>query len=59
MPDIFGFVVWSTGICRKKPKTSSNALGQLYDVMAGRKNCQANLYLATVEEKILLLYLAV
>lgn len=47
MPDIFGFVVWSIGICRKKKtKTSSNALRQLYNVMAGRKNCLTNLYLS-------------
>lgn len=31
---------------------------QLYNVMDGRKNCLLNLYLDTVEEKILLVYFA-
>lgn len=58
MPDIFGFVMWSVGIFqKKKPKTSSDALRQWYDVMAGRKTCLPNLYLDT-EEKILLVYFA-
>lgn len=58
MPDIFGFVLWSTGICRKKAKTSRNALRQLNNVTAGRKDCLPNLYPDTVKEKILLTYFA-
>lgn len=58
MSDIFGFVLWSTGICRKKAKTSRNALRQLCSVMAGRKDCLPNLYPGTVKVKILLMYFA-
>lgn len=55
MPDIFGFIVWSIGICGEK-KPLKQAVMHLDNCTM---LCLTNLYLDTVEENILLEYFAV
>lgn len=62
MPDIFGFVVWSIGICRKKKKLKQAVMHLDNCTMlwlGGRIAWLISIYLDTVEENILLVYFAV